>query len=101
MKIWAKVLLNHKIIREAVQEFSSARPSDVVGWAPIVASLCKPLDLACPVILQKHASELARFSHTAFAPGDFIEGVSFDRFELELFPEKKKSAPSNDAFDGF
>lgn len=99
MKIWAKVIKTHKIVREAVQEFASARPSDADGWQHIIVELCKPLDLACPVILQKHASELARFARTVFLPGDFIESVSFDRFELEIFPEKKKGASRKDEPD--
>lgn len=92
MKIWAKIIKHHKIINEAVQEFDSARPSDVEGWRPIVVALCKPLDLECPVILKKHITELQRFSRTVFSQGDFIDGVSFDHFELEIFPEKKKES---------
>ena len=89
MKIWAKILKHHKIINEAVREFP-ARPSDAKGWNRILAELTKPLDLACPVLLDKHVQELARFNRTVFAQSDFIESVSFDKFELEIFPEKKK-----------
>ena len=67
-----------------------ARPSDAEGWNRVLAELTKPLDLACPVLLEKHVQELARFNRTVFTPSDFIEGVSFDKFEVEIFPEKKK-----------
>ena len=90
MKIWAKVLKNHKIVNEAVREFSLARPSDAEGWNRVLVDLCKPLDLACPVLLNKHVQELAQFSRTVFSQSDFMENVSFDRFEIEIFPEKKK-----------
>ena len=90
MKIWAKVLKNHKIINEAVREFSFARPSDAEGWHAVLVDLVKPLDLACPVLLDKHVQELARFNRTVFAQSDFIESVSFDKFEVEIIPEKKK-----------
>ena len=89
MKIWAKILKQHKIISEAVREFP-ARPSDAAGWMPVLTELTKPLDLACPVLLAKHVQELARFNRTFFTPADFMESVSFDRFEVEIFPEKKK-----------
>ena len=56
----------------------------------VLTDLAKPLDLACPVLLNKHVQELARFNRTVFTPADFIESVSFDQFELEIFPEKKK-----------
>ena len=99
MKIWAKVIQDHKIIGEAVREFPSARPSDAQGWHPILTELCKPLDLACPVVLKKHISELQRFSRTVFSQADFIETISFDRFELEIFPEKKKETKVQYLFD--
>ena len=89
MKIWAKILKHHKITNEAVRDFP-ARPSDAEGWNRILAELAKPLDLACPVLLEKHLTELSRFNRTVFTPSDFIEGVSFDKFEVEIFPEKKK-----------
>ena len=89
VKIWAKVLKHHKIMQEAVREFP-ARPLDAEGWGRLIADLAKPLDLACPVLLKKHVEELARFNRTWFTQADFIESVPFDRFELEIFPEKKK-----------
>ena len=35
-------------------------------------------------------NELNTFRHTAFLPSDFMEGVDFSKFTLQLFPEKKK-----------
>lgn len=99
MKIWAKVYKNHKIIDQAVQEFDSARPDSADGWREPLIALCKPLDVACPVLLSKHVAELKRFSRTVFFPSDFIESVSFDRFEIEIFPEKKKEAHVAYSFD--
>lgn len=59
-------------------------------WAPVIGALCKPLDLAVPVILNKHVAELQKFSRTVFKAGDFMESIAFDAFEMEIFPEKKK-----------
>lgn len=92
IKLWAKVISAHAISAQTTQAFPCARPCDAASWAPILTSLCKPLDLACPVILQKHVAELSSFSRTVFRAGDFIESVSFDRFEVEILPEKKKPA---------
>ena len=89
MKIWAKVLKHHKIVQEAVREFP-ARPFDAEGWGRLITELVKPLDLASPVLLNKHVEELARFNRTWFTQADFIESIAFDRFEREIFPEKKK-----------
>ena len=89
MRIWAKILKHHKIMQEAVREYP-ARPLDAQDWSRLIADIAKPLDLACPVLLEKHVQELFRFNRTWFTQADFIESVSFDRFELEIFPEKKK-----------
>lgn len=99
MKIWAKIYRNHKIIDQAVQEFDSARPASVDGWREVIIALSKPLDVACPVMLNKHVAELQRFSRTVFFPSDFMEGVNFDHFEIEIFPEKKKETHVAYSFD--
>lgn len=75
-----------------MREFPLARPSDAEGWNRVLVDLCKPLDLACPVLLQKHVQELDRFSRTVFSQSDFIENIAFDHFEMEIIPEKKKDA---------
>ena len=92
MKIWAKVLTDHKIMNETVREFSSARPSDMEGWSVLLHELCQDLDLCRPVILKKHVNDLKQFSRVVFKPADFIESVDFDEFEIEVIPEKKKKS---------
>ena len=99
MRIWAKVYHGHKIDRQVVRDFDSARPDSIDACMPILAELCKPLDLACPVVLKKHVGELVRFSRTVFGPADFMEPVAFDRFEIEIFPEKKKETHVTYSFD--
>ena len=76
-----------------MREFALARPSDISGWMPVLHELCQALDLARPVILTKHINELDRFSHTIFKQSDFMEPIAFDRFEIEIFPEKKTNTP--------
>jgi len=90
MRIWAKVLQDHRIMRETVREFSSARPSDLEGWSVLLHELCQDLDLCRPMILGKHMNDLKQFSRVVFKPRDFIEPVDFDEFELEILSEKKK-----------
>lgn len=92
MKVWARIMRAHRIERDLVRAFEMERPTDVDGWNRVLDALCRPLDLARPVVLDKHVRELAHFGRTAFLPGDFMESVSFDRFEVELFPEKKKTS---------
>ena len=98
MLIWAKVLQDHKIMRETVREFSSARPSDTEGWSPLLHELCQDLDLCRPVILRKHVNDLKQFSRVVFKPADFIEPVDFDEFEIEVLSEKKKRSTNPYSF---
>ena len=90
MRIWAKVLQDHRIMRETVREFASARPSDMEEWSSLLHELCQDLDLCRPVVLRKHVNDLARFSRVVFKQADFIESVDFDEFEIEVLAEKKK-----------
>ena len=90
MRVWAKTTTDHKIVSEVVQEFAPARPSDMSGWTSVIDVLCKQLDLARPVIMQKHVADLNKFSHVVFRAADFMEPIAIDRFEIEIIPEKKK-----------
>jgi hypothetical protein len=90
MRIWAKTTSHQKILTEVVREFSLARPFDSEGWMPVLHELCQALDLSRPILLEKHVNELDRFSHTVFRQSDFMEPIPFDRFEIEIFPEKKE-----------
>lgn len=90
MRIWAKTIQYQKIQSEVVREFALARPSDLEGWMPVLHDLCQSLDLSRPVLLEKHVRELDMFSHTVFRASEFMEPICFDRFEIEIFPEKKE-----------
>ncbi len=94
MRVWGKILIDQHIDKQVVREFSSARPVDAAGWTPIIHELCQELDLARPVLLQKHFHDLNHFGRVVFKHSDFPESVNFDRFEIELFPEKKKEHES-------
>ena len=95
MRIWAKTIQDHKIQTEVVQEFALARPSDILGWTPIIGELCRALDVERPVVLNKHVHDLSAFNRVQFRSSDFMDVISFDRLELEIFPEKKE----NEFFD--
>ena len=91
MKLWAKCLLDQRIQKDTVGEFMiESQPTDAETWEEILDGLCKPLDLARPVLMKKHIRELLQFRRTVFYPADFMESVDFDRLEIEIFPERKK-----------
>ncbi|MGI6161044.1 MAG: hypothetical protein ACOYJD_03345 [Christensenellales bacterium] len=83
MRIWSLLKKNQKIIASSLDEFDS--PS----LFEIMEQVCPVFDIPHPLIIEKHEREFANFSRTIFKPSDFIETVSFDTFEIEVFKEKK------------
>ncbi|MDL2234970.1 hypothetical protein LJC07_02310 [Christensenellaceae bacterium OttesenSCG-928-L17] len=91
MKLWGIVRKKQKIVDDAVMEFPGGRPQSVEAWEEVLSVVCHKLHLSRPILLNKHFEQLTQFARTAFLPADFIETVTFDRFEIEIFPEKTQS----------
>lgn len=88
MKVWAKLLKNQKIKEDIVLSFDcDRRPDDTDTWQRYIGELCQGLKQSRPVILSKHVQQLARHARTTFLKSDFLEQVSFDKMEVELFEE--------------
>lgn len=92
MKIWGIIRKDHKIQRDIVLEFPIPRPESADGWAELIGEFARELDLSRPVVLSKHHRDLLNFGHTAFRAADFMEPIDFDRFEIEIFPEKSSES---------
>ena len=87
MKIWALLRKKQAIFLDVVSEFSYEEEAD---WPYVIGELAVKLQQSRPVILSKHLFELRQFQRTTFFPGDFLEPVSFDRMEIEIFKEEKR-----------
>ncbi|MBR4435225.1 MAG: hypothetical protein IKS90_03925 [Clostridia bacterium] len=85
MKIWARIRKDNKTIEQETIDLPAKRADEVMDWNEPIGELCHNLNLARPVILDKHKKELLLFSGTAFRADDFIEKIAFDRLEIELF----------------
>lgn len=103
MRIWAKVIKEHKIQKELVRDFLPAQlvsgtdageeqNSFAMSFYSRLTEICKELDVSCPAVLQKHLRDFQKFRRVVFRPADFMEAVDFDRFELEGIEEKKKDS---------
>lgn len=90
MKIWGIVRRDHRIERDIVIDCPPPLPESVDGWTALIGEFAREFDLSRPVVLSKHVKELANFGRTIFRAGDFMEPIDFDRFEIEIFPEKSK-----------
>lgn len=90
MKIWAAIRTDNKILQDVVIDFDGIAKARIADWNPVIGELCRALDLARPVLLKKHLNDLEHFSHTAFTAADFMEPIAFDKFTVEIFPDKQK-----------
>ena len=90
MRIWAKIICDQRIYNQTVREFTSLRSFSNEEIEDMVHVLCQELDLSRPVLLQKHYREFRQFQRLTFKAPDFMEPISFDRFEVELIKEKKR-----------
>ena len=85
MKVWGKIRKDNRTRADETVTVHVKSAYELEDWSEPMAELCRKLNLSRPVILKKHVRELEQFSHTVFFPGDFMEPVDFDRFEVELF----------------
>ena len=90
MKLWGTIRKDNRMIRDTTAEFPGRLPTQVDSWDDVIGVLCRELDLSRPVLLKKHVRDILEFSRAVFKPGDFMEDVDFDRFEVEIFIEKKQ-----------
>lgn len=91
MRIWAKIICDQRIYNQTVREFSSLRSFSNSEIESVIHELCQELDLARPILLNKHFNEFQQFQRIIFKAADFIEPISFDSLEIELIKEKKKN----------
>ncbi len=80
-KIWAKILKDGKIIKQAV--YQSEEKFAYSKFFNYLADICEELDIATPVLLKTHIFNYAKFSTVRFMPRDFAETVDFDKLILE------------------
>lgn len=85
MRIWATLHKNNKIIQNVTAESTNDDPA--FALMECLEYAYKKLDLAEPVWVKKHATDLSRFGRTRFYPDDFMEPVAFDWFEVERLKE--------------
>lgn len=85
MKVWIRKRKNNKTLAQFTLELPQKDAAGVHDWNEPIGEACHALNLARPIIMDKHINELLVFNHTVFRPDDFIERVDFDRLEVELF----------------
>ena len=80
IKIWGKVISKEKIAKSKTIEVEETTTT----FFDMLKDLCQSLNIATPVLLDKHVYDFNLFHVCIFKPDDFIEDVIFDRFVLQL-----------------
>lgn len=83
----------HRIIGECTLQTAYQKREQVEDWPGLIGEACHALDLARPVILQKHLQDIDRFSRAIFKAEDFMEPIAFDRLEIEAIPDNQAPKP--------
>ena len=88
MKVWAKTVVEDKITRDIVYEYSSAENED--EFVSVLQEICGLLDIPTPIATQVNFNHFVMFNNTRFKARDFVESIDFDVLDLEAVPEKEK-----------
>ncbi len=87
MKIWTKIILGEKIIKDNVHPITKF---DIDNLYSSLEEICLILDEPLPILLDKHIRHLNEFSTTTFWPSDFVEDVRYDKMIIEIFDDNPK-----------
>jgi len=92
--LWARSINNNRITAHVTVPLEDAPHA-------ALEDACRALDIPRPMWLGKHEREYDRFGRTSFLPEHFIEGVGFDRLEIERVdpdrPREKTWDPRSEA----
>ncbi len=80
IKIWGKLIVKDTVIKSKTIEVDETSTS----FFEMLKCLSESLNIATPVLLDKHVYDFNLFHTCIFKPDDFVESVVFDKFVLEL-----------------
>jgi len=82
MKLWGKILVDSKIKKDIVVE-SNSRDNYQENLKICIMEICDKLDIEKPYWLPTNVKEYNQRGKTRFTKDNFIEEISFDKFEIE------------------
>lgn len=87
MKLWGKIIINNKLYMHDVSDDIDTKDYMLLADKTL-EDLCKKLDISIPYWLDKNKSEYLKRMKTAFTADNFIEGIDFDKFEIEVIGDE-------------
>ena len=88
IKVWGRLIVKNKIDSQHLVEHAGDACFDT--YMDCIQSICYKLDIERPVMLKKHERDIMNFGCVRFLPTDFMETVMFDKFDVDIYIDKKK-----------
>ena len=87
MKIWAKMWLNTRLIKDMTVEIDDESLNRTRKIFSAIDQICHEFDLPKPMWLDKNINEFKARSKTRFSQDNFIEQIEFDQLEIIVLEE--------------
>ncbi|MBR3751014.1 MAG: hypothetical protein IKK58_04510 [Clostridia bacterium] len=91
LKFWARLIKDNKLQNQFLVDMDQRSVEEMLEEG--LNEACYGLDLARPIVQQKHLQDMKTYGFTRFLPESFMEDVDFDRMDVRIFddsPKKKK-----------
>ena len=86
MKYWVKTINGEKILKNRIVE------PDVKltrrDFSTLIREICLEIDEPTPIVVDSQYDNFVEFNVVRFKASDYVESVPFDRFTIEVVPEK-------------
>lgn len=89
LKLWIRLIRDNKLTGQFTAPVKAASAADMLAEG--LREGCYELDLAQPMVQEKHLKDIRQYGFTRFLPESFMEDVSFDRMEVRIFDDKQKN----------
>lgn len=78
-RIWAKIIINEKLVKDTMLEISSY---DFHKFNSYMQEIAYRLDIPTPVIINRHIINFTVYNNTTFLSDDFVESINFDKLVI-------------------
>ncbi|MHC1786969.1 MAG: hypothetical protein AB9880_07905 [Christensenellales bacterium] len=85
-QLWVRLVKGAKILKDVVV------PCPAADWQEALREACHKLDLSVPIQVPRHLRDWEAYRQTRYLPEHFMDGLRFDRMEVEYFDADQGAA---------
>lgn len=90
LNFWARLIKDNKLQQQYTVEVA-ANQDAALQLKDGLAKVCYHLDLAQPMVQEKHLRDMQQYGFTRFLPESFMEDVPFDKMDVSIFDQHAKN----------